>query len=62
MGAAGPLSAALEALCAAPARRAEMGRAARLHCVANFSRDAVVGQMLEYYKRILGRSPYPAPV
>ena len=62
MAAPGELSTALAALLADPARRQTLGRAAREHCLANFSRDAVVNQILDYYQRVLGRSPVPATV
>jgi glycosyltransferase involved in cell wall biosynthesis len=62
MAAPGDLAAALVGLLADPARRGEMGRAARAHCLANFSRDAVVDQILAYYQQVTARRPAPALV
>ncbi len=62
MAAPGELSTALATLLTDPDRRQTLGRAAREHCLANFSRDAVVNQILDYYRRVLGRSPVPATV
>lgn len=57
MSAPGELARALAALFADPRRHGELGRAAREHCSRNFSRDAVVDQILGYYRRVLGRVP-----
>lgn len=62
MAAPGGLSDALTTLLTDPARRHDLGQAAREHCVTNFSRDTVVTQVLEYYKRVLGRSTATVPV
>ncbi len=35
----------------------KLGRAAREHCLANFSQDAVLDQILSYYGRIMERAP-----
>jgi len=44
-----------------PAWRAELGRLAREHCLANFGREAVVDQILSYYNRVLEGCPEPVP-
>ena len=62
MAAGGDLCAALTTLLTDPDRRRGLGCAARKHCVANFSRDTVVTQVLEYYKRVLGRFTATVPV
>lgn len=36
--------------------RRDMGQRARDHCVEHFGEEAVVGQILEYYTRVIGRS------
>jgi glycosyltransferase involved in cell wall biosynthesis len=35
-------------------QREELGRLAREHCLANFGKDRVVDQILEYYERVMG--------
>jgi glycosyltransferase involved in cell wall biosynthesis len=55
MTAPGGLAAALRDLLADRGRRAEMGRAAREHCLANFSKDAVVDRIVAYYGQVTGR-------
>jgi glycosyltransferase involved in cell wall biosynthesis len=55
MAAPGQLSAALAGLLRAGSRT-DLGRAAREHCVENFSRDAVVDKILDYYRRVLGHN------
>ncbi|HUR53681.1 MAG TPA: glycosyltransferase, partial [Gemmataceae bacterium] len=52
MAAGRELAAALGGLLADAGRRAGLGRAAREHCVANFSRDAVVDRILAYYRQV----------
>ncbi len=52
MAAPGELAGALGAFLTSPARRKELGAAARAHCLANFSRDVVVDQILAYYRRV----------
>ncbi len=37
----------------------ELGRAARAHCLANFSQDAVLDRILSYYQCVAGRAPIP---
>lgn len=59
MAAAGGLAGTLGELVRDADRRTTLGRAARDHCVANFSRDAVVDQILSYYQRVMGRTPVP---
>jgi glycosyltransferase involved in cell wall biosynthesis len=60
MAAPGELTATLVELLTDPARRRTMGAAAREHCVSQFSRDAVVDQILAYYEQVLG-VPASAP-
>src|SRR5207247_8201256 len=60
MAAPGELAAALARLLADPARRADLGRAARGHCLANFSQDAVVQQVLGYYRQVMDSRPAAA--
>jgi glycosyltransferase involved in cell wall biosynthesis len=62
MAAPGGLANTLAGLLSDSPRRIELGRAARAHCLANFSRDAVVDQILAYYRRVLGRTPTSAGV
>lgn len=52
MAADGALAASLQELVANAARRHAHGQAAREHCKANFSTDAVVGQIVQYYRNI----------
>lgn len=61
MAAPGELASALGELLAAPARRATTGRAARDHCLANFSRDAVVDSILAYYRLVAAPRPELVP-
>ena len=58
MAAPGALAAALAGLLADAPRRADVGAAARGHCLASFSRDAVVGRIVDYYRCVLAA---PAP-
>ena len=53
MSTAGELAAALQPMIEDAARRRQLGAAAREHCLANFSRDRVVDQILEYYKFVM---------
>lgn len=53
MATTGNLTGALEKLFSDPPRLHELGAAARSHCLENFSRDAVVGRILEYYQQVL---------
>jgi 1,2-diacylglycerol 3-alpha-glucosyltransferase len=48
----GALAGALERLLCDPGRRTAMGEAARRHCTTNFSRDAVVNQIVAYYREV----------
>jgi glycosyltransferase involved in cell wall biosynthesis len=50
MAAPGVLAAALERLLRSADERPRLSAAARQHCVENFSRDAVVDQILAYYE------------
>lgn len=59
MAASGELADKLGELARDAGRRAALGQAAREHCVANFSRDAVVGQILSYYQCVMARTPVP---
>jgi glycosyltransferase involved in cell wall biosynthesis len=56
----GGLATALRGLLTDPGRRGEWGRAARGHCLANFSRDAVVDRIQAYYRQVAGRTAVPA--
>lgn len=60
MAAPGALADALAGLLAGRDRRLGTGAAARDHCLANFSRDAVVDRILEYYQEVTARRPAPA--
>lgn len=60
MAAAGELAGVLGGLLTDHAARESIGRAARDHCLANFSRDAVVDQILDYYRRVARPRPEPA--
>jgi glycosyltransferase involved in cell wall biosynthesis len=53
----GHLSIVLRELLVNPTNRTKLGRGARDHCLANFSRDAVVEQILRYYQNVTGRKP-----
>lgn len=53
MAAAGELAVAIAALAADRDSRATLGAEARRHCVANFSRDRVIDQILDYYRFVL---------
>jgi glycosyltransferase involved in cell wall biosynthesis len=57
MAAPGELAAALGELLADHARRTALGTAAREHCLANFSRDRVVDQILAHYRRVAAPRP-----
>lgn len=59
MAAPGELAGALTSLLADASRRKQLGESARQHCLANFSRDAVVDQILSYYQRVTGRTVSP---
>ena len=61
MAVPGELSTALATLLTDPDRRRNLGRAAREHCLANFSRDAVVDRVLDYYRVVLNQKAIPAP-
>lgn len=61
MAAPGELSGALASLFVGSERRV-LAAAARSHCGSNFSQEVVVTQILEYYKRVLGRPSPTAPV
>jgi 1,2-diacylglycerol 3-alpha-glucosyltransferase len=50
LAAPGALAAALGRLAADPDQRRELGRRARRHCLDHFSKDRVVGQILDYYR------------
>ena len=50
MAAPGALAAALDGLLTQKDRRLQLGGLARRHCLAHFSRDRVVDQILEYYE------------
>lgn len=47
------LAAELERLHADPAQRRRLGEQARQHCLANFSRQRVVDQIVDYYRFVL---------
>jgi glycosyltransferase involved in cell wall biosynthesis len=53
MAAPGALAAALGALLGDADERRRRGELARSHCVRHFSEDAVVGRILDYYRRVL---------
>ncbi len=57
MSAPGELAASLVKLLNQPNRAAELGLAARNHCLVNFSQDAVVGKILGYYQHVMGCTP-----
>jgi 1,2-diacylglycerol 3-alpha-glucosyltransferase len=57
MAAPGALTDTLGALLGDRSRREKLGKAARIHCLANFSRDTVLGQILSYYQQVMGRTP-----
>lgn len=57
MAAPGGLASALGRLLADPAGRRALGARARAHCQAEFSRDAVVGRILAYYRFVAGARP-----
>lgn len=63
MAAEGVLAGAVARLADNRSRRLEVGQEARRHCVANFSRDRVVDQILDYYRFVLSydRTGRPAP-
>jgi glycosyltransferase involved in cell wall biosynthesis len=58
MAAAGALAAALGELLDDPARRAQLGAAARKHCEDHFSRIRVVDQIHDYYRFVFA---HPSP-
>ncbi len=49
----GALASTLAALALDPARRHQIGQAARAHCLRAFDRDLVVDQILDYYREVL---------
>ena len=53
----GALARALEQRLAHPSGLREMGSAARAHCVANFSQEAVLDRILIHYSRVLAIAP-----
>jgi glycosyltransferase involved in cell wall biosynthesis len=53
MTAAGALAATFERLLRSPEERRRLSELARQHCLAHFSRDAVVDQILEYYGAVI---------
>lgn len=57
MQSSGALATSLTTLIDDDARRVEMGIAAREHCLKNFGCDAIVAQILEYYKQVLSSDP-----
>jgi 1,2-diacylglycerol 3-alpha-glucosyltransferase len=59
----GDLAATLRQFLADRERREQQGAAARAHCLANFSRDAVVDRILDYYGTVTsaGRTPAEVP-
>lgn len=59
MSTPGALAAALGGVLADGERRQRLGAAARAHCLANFSRDEVVSQILDYYRFVLRDGPAP---
>ena len=60
MATEGSLAAELQPLLADDALRRQLGQQAREHCIANFSEDAVVEQILAYYEQILSPTPQAA--
>lgn len=60
MATAGSLAGAMRALITDPGRRATLGALAREHCLATFSRDRVVDQIIDYYRRVLGKYHDPS--
>lgn len=54
MATPGVLADEIAALAGDATRRRELGQLARQHCVASFGKDAVVSQILEYYKQVMG--------
>jgi glycosyltransferase involved in cell wall biosynthesis len=55
----GALSAELERLTVDTELRRRLGSSAREHCMANFGRESVVDQILDYYGSILGTTTQP---
>jgi glycosyltransferase involved in cell wall biosynthesis len=57
----GKLAAALRDLLEEPGRPRHMGEQARQHCLAHFSQDRVVDQILDYYRFVVRhqRSRHP---
>jgi 1,2-diacylglycerol 3-alpha-glucosyltransferase len=53
MAAPGALAGEIARFCDDPAERTALGRAGRVHCCGNFGRDAVVDQILEYYRFVI---------
>jgi 1,2-diacylglycerol 3-alpha-glucosyltransferase len=53
LAAPGALANELARLCETPDARAALGRAGRAHCVGSFARDAVVDQILRYYRFVV---------
>lgn len=56
----GALAGELERLALDPPLRQRLGRAAREHCHANFGKDRVVDQILDYYQQVMGAAKQPA--
>jgi glycosyltransferase involved in cell wall biosynthesis len=56
----GALAAELERLASDPQLRQRLGLAAREHCQANFGKDKVVDQILDYYAQVMGTAKQPA--
>ena len=54
MAVAGSLAAQIEELATNHSLRGDLGRLARQHCLANFGKDAVVDQILDYYQQVMG--------
>jgi 1,2-diacylglycerol 3-alpha-glucosyltransferase len=59
MSAPGGLARTLASLLSDAQRCRRLGEAARGHCLANFSRDAVVERILGYYQQVAGRAVPP---
>jgi glycosyltransferase involved in cell wall biosynthesis len=57
MEAPGALAGALAGLLNEPSRRRRLGQEGRRHCVDAFSRDRVVDQILDYYRRVHRPAP-----
>jgi glycosyltransferase involved in cell wall biosynthesis len=53
----GAFAQTLEQLASDGQQRQELGNQARQHCLAHFSRESVVDQILAYYQRVLRTTP-----